>query len=71
MRPISVRRGAALLALLILLAVPTAYADDPPVSDPPGAKIGPPIGAPCASPSAWELFVLGVELFAKIGPPIG
>lgn len=69
MRHLSVRRGAALLTLLVLLAVPTAYADDP-VTDPPGAKIGPPIGAPSASPSAWELFVLGVELFAKIGPPI-
>ena len=67
---LSIRRGAALLALLVLLAAPVAYADDP-VSDPPGAKIGPPIGAPSASPSVWELFILSVELFAKIGPPIG
>jgi hypothetical protein len=71
MRHLSIRRGAALLALLVLLAAPVAYADDPPLSDPPGAKIGPPIGAPSASPSVWELFILSVELFAKIGPPIG
>lgn len=50
------RRGLALLAL-VLLVVPAAYADDPPSPyEPPGARINPPTGAPSQ---------------ARIHPPVG
>lgn len=72
MRRVSVRRGAALLTLLAVLAVsPAVFADDTFPPAPPEAKIGPPIGATCTPLSIWELVLLGIQLYAKIGPPIG
>jgi hypothetical protein len=78
MRRVSVRRGAALLALIAILAVsPAVFADDtfPPPS--PEAKIGPPGGAPIQATTEshppigfWEVALL-LWLAAKIGPPIG
>jgi hypothetical protein len=49
-------RGVALLALVTILAAPVLYGDDLNPNQPPGAKIGPPIG---------------VTADAKIQPPIG
>jgi hypothetical protein len=78
MRRVSVRRGAALLALIAILTVsPAVLADDtfPPPS--PEAKIGPPGGAPVQATAEshtpigfWEVAIL-LWLAAKIGPPIG
>ena len=78
MRRVSVRRGAALLALIAVLVVsPAVFADDtfPPPS--PEAKIGPPGGAPLQATAKiqppigfWDLVLL-LWIEAKIGPPGG
>ena len=64
MRSVVIRRGAALLALVILLAVaPAAIADDPNPFEPPGARLQPPIGAPSQAeePSYFDLFLILLE----------
>jgi hypothetical protein len=73
MRSVSVRRGAAVLAFLAILSVtPVALADEGNPTDPPQAKIGPPIGVAGQAeepPSLFDLFLVWLQ--AKIGPPIG
>ncbi|HYM59319.1 MAG TPA: hypothetical protein VEZ11_00350 [Thermoanaerobaculia bacterium] len=84
MRSVSVRRGVALFALLAVLMVfpavrakgaeiqpPIGAPTPPPPTSDPGAMIGPPTGAPEAASSLWEQLLLGIQLWAKIGPLIG
>ena len=66
------KQGGAVFALLIILAAPAALADDPPpATEPPQARIGPPIGvaaqaeSPCLAARVWAW------VMARIGPPIG
>jgi hypothetical protein len=64
--------GGALVALVAILIAPALYADDPPSPfDPPGVRIGPPIGAPAQEepPTVFELFCVWLQV--RIGPPIG
>lgn len=68
---IGVRRAAALVALVVLLAVPAAYADDEFPYEPPEARIRPPIGSSQTEPSFFELFLDWLVIYARIRPPIG
>ena len=66
---IGVRRGMALLALLLVFAAPAAYADNSNPYEPPQARIKPPIGEPTAArikPPGGEPTV-----DARIKPPTG
>lgn len=68
MQSVFVRRGAAILVLLTILAVsPAAFADD----GSPQARIQPPIGVAeqPEEPSLLDLFLIWLQ--AKIGPPGG
>jgi hypothetical protein len=70
MRSLSTRaRGIALLTLLVVLAVPMAYADDQNPYEPPEARIRPPIGS--EETGFFELLLDWVWLYARIGSPIG
>lgn len=77
MRSVSprVRRGGALLLLLVALAVPSAYATDG-FPEPPEARGKPPVGVTSTSEAdepgffAWLLGWL-MELQARGQPPIG
>lgn len=70
---IGMRRGVALLALVVVLAVPAAYADDSnPLDQSPEARIHPPIGSSSSeAPSFFELLLDWAWLYARINPPIG
>lgn len=62
MRGVSTRVwvGAALVAVLVVLAVPAAWADDPPAAtDPPQARVQPPGGSPeIREQSLVDLFLI-------------
>lgn len=65
-------KGGALVALIAILIAPAVYADDPPNPvDPPGVRIGPPIGVAAQEepPTVFELFWAWLQV--RIGPPIG
>jgi hypothetical protein len=64
-------KGGAVVALIALLVAPAVYAEGlTNVSDPPQARIGPPIGiAAEEEPSFFERLWTWLE--ARIGPPIG
>ena len=64
-------RGVAVLALVVLLAVPAGYADDTLPYEPPEARIRPPIGASQTDPSFLELLLDWLVIYARIRPPIG
>jgi hypothetical protein len=71
MRGLSTRvwRGAALVAALVVLAVPAAWADDPPAPpDPPQSRIQPPVGVMAQAriqPPG------GLTAEARVQPPVG
>lgn len=67
----TLHRGAALLTMVILLAVPVTYADDVLPIDPPEARISPPVGASGqdAISVLWTQFF--IWLSARISPPVG
>lgn len=62
------QRGGALLILLVVLAAPTVYADDPSPFDPPQARIHPPGGL---TSQARISPPTGLTSPARIHPPIG
>lgn len=72
MRSVSNRvRGAGLLlTLLLLIAVPGAYADATNPFEPPEARIRPPIGSTAQEPVSLTR-AIWTWLMARIGPPIG
>lgn len=64
------KRAGAILAFLAILIAPLAFADEPTnPSEPPAARIGPPIGVTGAEPSLFGQLL--AWLYARIGPPIG
>jgi hypothetical protein len=74
MRSVSVRaRCAALLLFLLVATAVPAFADDPPPgTQPPQARIQPPVGvtAKSAGPSSvWDLFFVWLQ--ARIHVPVG
>lgn len=76
MRSVSprVRRGGALLVLLLVLAVPTAVADDGGNPyEPPEARARPPIGATSADEDGFFAALLDWmrALYARARPPVG
>jgi hypothetical protein len=65
-------KGGAVVALIVILAAPAVYADDPPAwTDPPKVRIGPPIGAPTQEAPPTFVELLWAWLYVRIGPPIG
>jgi len=65
-------KGGAVVALVVILAAPAVYADEPPaMPDPPSVRIGPPSGDPSQAepPTIFELFWVWLQV--RIGPPIG
>ncbi|MEA2162180.1 MAG: hypothetical protein QOK37_307 [Thermoanaerobaculia bacterium] len=65
-------KGGALVALIAILMAPAVYADDPPDPfDPPGVRLGPPIGIASQDepPTVFELFLVWLQ--ARLGPPTG
>ena len=71
-----VTRGATVVAALFILVGPAAWADDPPApTDPPQARLQPPVGIttqarlqpPVGSPAAPA----GVTPQARLQPPVG
>ena len=70
MRSVFSTRGVAWLALLVFAAVPVTLADDPPnPTDPPDARILPPIGV--ASQARISPPIGTPTTDARIHPPIG
>ena len=72
MRSVSLRRGAAVLAVIALIAAaPASFADEGVPSDP-QARIGPPGGVTSPSEAPTSLLDLLLQwLAARIGPPGG
>lgn len=71
MRGVSTRvwGGAAVVAVLVVLAVPAAWADDPPSpTDPPQSRIQPPVGV---TADARMQPPVGVTADARVQPPVG
>lgn len=67
-----VSRAGVILAIITILISGAAYADDPPpVSDPPGVRIGPPSGVTSSgqTPSLFDIFLMFLRV--RIGPPTG
>jgi hypothetical protein len=76
MRSVSprVRRGGALLLILVALAVPTIYAEEGGFPyDPPAGRVRPPIGVTNTSeePGFFELLVDWFVLMGRVRPPGG
>jgi hypothetical protein len=66
---IAARRAVALATVLVVLAMPAAYADEGNPYEPPGARIKPPIGADAQEePSVFELFVDWLCMYSRINP---
>ena len=73
-----VRRGGALLLLLVALAVPPVYAEGGGFPwEPPEARVRPPVGSSSTTESAtdqpgfFELLVDWIVLMARARPPVG
>jgi hypothetical protein len=66
------KRATATLLLLAILVVPTALADEPPAgTEPPSARIAPPIGATASCEGSTLAQRVWAWLRARIAPPIG
>jgi hypothetical protein len=73
-------RLRAVAALLLIAAMPVAYADDPDPFEPPQARINPPIGSqarinppigtPGGGPDSFDLFVLWLGAYVRVMLPI-
>ena len=76
MRSVSARTrvGMTLLTVFVVLAVPTAFADDDPLYEPPQARIRPPVGTTTQArvrPPSGEPTTGAPSTDARIKPPIG
>jgi hypothetical protein len=73
MRSVStrVRWAGVLVTLIILIAVPGAYADDADPFEPPERRIRPPIGATAQEEAVSFARMMWTWFMARIGPPIG
>jgi hypothetical protein len=70
--PTGVLRAAALATVLVVLAVPVAYADGGNPYEPPQSRINPPIGASSQDEASFfERLLDWAWLYARIRPPIG
>jgi hypothetical protein len=66
-----VRRGAAVLAILVLVTTPVAYAEEGWPYEPPQGRISPPIGGSAQDSADSLLKQFLTWLQGRISPPIG